>query len=637
MAARTSEGLPDRVMTDADRARSGFAIVALALLLVLTALQRGGYYAESWGLPTAACGWTVAVLLLIGSVQRPSRLEWAQYGALSLLTLFTLGSAFWTSGGLGSTLPPAQLLALFVAALVALGLVFQRGTMLVVTLGASLLLITLVALGTHLFPSSAVADAYGGARLAQPIGYWNGLGLWAAMGLVLSVALAARGRPLTLRAAAAASCVPFSAALYLTFSRGALIALGAGLIAALALDPRRVGLMAWLILLAPFPALAVVLAARSHGLTRIDASFAQTREDGRSLAVGLVVLSAAAALQMLGAAHLQRRWAIPKSVRWAFAATVMTLAVIAVGGVMVRFGTPSTLTTKVVHQFDSGGHDAGGNLNARLLDISSDGRNDLWRVAWRDAERHPYVGSGAGSYKTEWIRNRANGFDASNAHSLYLETLAELGAVGLGLLVVALGVPLVAAWKAREHPLAAGAFAAYVAFLVHMAGDWGWQLAAVALAGLSCGAALLVMARPAHSPAIRGPGRWWLWIAGNVVALFALWSLYGSYPLGQARDAAHDGQWRIAERHAADAVQRFGGFSSTPWLLLGEAQTALHEREAARASLRVAIKRDPTSWQAWYDLAVVARGPERRMATREVFELNPIRGDVPPPTYTNGP
>src|SRR3954464_8600259 len=146
MAAPISEGLPDRVTTDADRARSAFAIVALALLLVLTALQRGGYYAESWGLPTAACGWTVAVLLLIGSAQRPSRLEWVQYGALSLLTLLTLGSAFWTSGGLGWTLPPAQLLALFVAALVALGLVFQRGTMLVMTLAGSLLLITLIAL-----------------------------------------------------------------------------------------------------------------------------------------------------------------------------------------------------------------------------------------------------------------------------------------------------------------------------------------------------------------------------------------------------------------------------------------------------------------------------------------------------------
>ena len=60
------------------------------------------------------------------------------------------------------------------------------------------------------------------------------------MGLALSVALAARGPSLTLRAAAAASCVPFLAALYLTFFAGCIcIALGAGLIAALAMT--RVG------------------------------------------------------------------------------------------------------------------------------------------------------------------------------------------------------------------------------------------------------------------------------------------------------------------------------------------------------------------------------------------------------------
>ena len=37
---------------------------------------------------------------------------------------------------------------------------------------------------------------------------------------------------------------------------------------------------------------------------------------------------------------------------------------------------------------------------------------------------------------------------------------------------------------------------AYCAFLVHAAVDWDWQLPAVALAGLICGASILVAARP---------------------------------------------------------------------------------------------------------------------------------------------
>ncbi|HYT50946.1 MAG TPA: hypothetical protein VEL10_01935 [Gaiellaceae bacterium] len=40
-----------------------------------------------------------------------------------------------------------------------------------------------------------------------------------------------------------------------------------------------------------------------------------------------------------------------------------------------------------------------------------------------------------------------------DAHSLYVETLAELGPIGLALLSAALVVPLVAAVRARRHPL----------------------------------------------------------------------------------------------------------------------------------------------------------------------------------------
>jgi hypothetical protein len=38
---------------------------------------------------------------------------------------------------------------------------------------------------------------------------------------------------------------------------------------------------------------------------------------------------------------------------------------------------------------------------------------------------------------------------------------------------------------------AAGATGAYTAFLVHAAVDWDWEVPAVTIAGLACGAALL--------------------------------------------------------------------------------------------------------------------------------------------------
>ena len=50
----------------------------------------------------------------------------------------------------------------------------------------------------------------------------------------------------------------------------------------------------------------------------------------------------------------------------------------------------------------------------------------------------PLKGSGAGTYRLVWERNRANDENTNEAHSLYLETLGELGLVGAILLAVTL-------------------------------------------------------------------------------------------------------------------------------------------------------------------------------------------------------
>jgi tetratricopeptide (TPR) repeat protein len=190
--------------------------------------------------------------------------------------------------------------------------------------------------------------------------------------------------------------------------------------------------------------------------------------------------------------------------------------------------------------------------------------------------------------------------------------------------LIALATPLVAAWRGRQHPLAAGATAAYVAFLVHVGVDWDWQLAAVGLAAFTCGAVLLVTARGSRSPVPGRRSRVALTTIGVALTGFALWSLNGSYPLGQARNAMDDGEWSAAAAHASAAVARDGSFSATAWQFLGEAQTALKNPLDARRSLRIAVRRDPSSWKAWYDLAVVARGAERREAARKALTLNPL-------------
>jgi O-antigen ligase len=117
-----------------------------------------------------------------------------------------------------------------------------------------------------------------------------------------------------------------------------------------------------------------------------------------------------------------------------------------------------------------------------------------WHVAWHEVGDAPVVGRGAGTFELAWLEERPIGADVRDAHSLYLETLAELGLVGLALLVVVLALPLVNGFGA---PVGAAAVGGYVAFLIHAGLDWDWEMPAVTVAGLLCGAALLVENRRA--------------------------------------------------------------------------------------------------------------------------------------------
>jgi hypothetical protein len=628
MTAVAREPAPATGRVDLAGLRSVAPSALLALLIAILALQRGGYFAESWGLPAAACAWAVTLAALLGDRQRLRRLELIQLAALALLGVLALLSSFWQAGGVGSALPQAQLLALYLSALSAVYMLFRRATPLLVSIWLALSFVSTLAVITRLFPTHVGSDTMAGNRLSEPLGYWNSLGLWAAMALLLALVLAGRARSTALRIAASASCVPASASLYFTFSRGAWIALVAGLIVAVALDSRRLGLVAWIFLAAPWPALTVFLASQSSGLTSNDPTLGHARHDGRRLAVELIALVVAAGCAAYAGARVGRRWRAPRRVRRAFAYVLAAACVLGVVGIVLEFGSPPSIARKAAHGFTSAPPATTDNLNGRLFAASGSGRIYLWRVAWHDARDHPVLGSGAGSYAGKWFRERTVASEATNAHQLYLETLAELGPFGLACLLVALGTPLVAAWRARRHPLAAGAAGAYVAFLVHAAADWDWQLAAVGLAALCCGSSLLVMARVSRSQPIGAPGRIALVVYGGLLAGFALWSLYGSLPQGQARDALDEGRWAAAEAHAETAVARVGGFSGPAWQLLGEAQTALGRRSSARLSLRTAVARDPSSWESWYDLALVSQGAERRHAAGRALMLNPLDPEV---------
>jgi O-antigen ligase len=103
----------------------------------------------------------------------------------------------------------------------------------------------------------------------------------------------------------------------------------------------------------------------------------------------------------------------------------------------------------------------------RVADISGHGRAQLWQAAWRDGLAHPLVGSGAGSFEAR--------HGTAAAHSLELQTFAELGVVGVTALTLFFAGALAIT---RRHSTAVSVFALW---MIVSAVDWDWQLPAATL------------------------------------------------------------------------------------------------------------------------------------------------------------
>lgn len=120
----------------------------------------------------------------------------------------------------------------------------------------------------------------------------------------------------------------------------------------------------------------------------------------------------------------------------------------------------------------------------RLIDVSGHGRSELWRSAWEQGLDAPVVGNGAGTWARGYLDDLGSVAAPANAHSLLLETFAELGLVGVGLLGAFLVLVL---RRGRREPVAAAAVAAWA---IHSNVDWTWQLPAATLPMVFAAAAL---------------------------------------------------------------------------------------------------------------------------------------------------
>jgi tetratricopeptide (TPR) repeat protein len=599
--------------------------VGSALLVGGVSTAAGGYFPTSWGWTALVLLWVVAVTLLVRSDAEIGALDLAFLSALTLLGGWTWLSTVWSESMPASFLEGERVLVFIAAA--AAGLVIVRRRSVPQLLGGMLAGITLISawgLATRLFPNRiGTFDPVAGYRLEEPVGYWNALGIIAAIGVLLALGFAARGRSTAIRALAGGSLAFLLPAFYFTYSRGSWVALGIGILVAVAFEKRRLQLAAAFIVALLAPGLSVLLATRYDALTNKTASIAAATHDGQRYA--LVVLATAILSAALTAAFgaAESRVAVSRGVRVVFGAVLLALLVAAIGAGIARYGSPPTIVRHTYDRFTANPKETSADLNKRLFSISGNGRAQLWKVAWHDYEAHPWLGSGAGTYEQQWYRHRTSDLAVRDAHNLYLEQLAELGPLGLGLLALALAMPFVAAFRARDSRLTGVALAGYVAFVLHAAVDWDWEVTAVTLTGLLCGIALLAAARRERSARpLAAPLRFGAVGAVAALAALALVGLVGNLALAASSHAAARGDWRKAVAQA-NRASSWAPWSAEALRRLGEARFGQGDERLAAAAFRRAVAKDPGNWELWLDVYRTTSGAEAETAFKRTYRLNP--------------
>ena len=130
-------------------------------------------------------------------------------------------------------------------------------------------------------------------------------------------------------------------------------------------------------------------------------------------------------------------------------------------------------------------------------------RYRYWEEAGSTFAEHPLIGIGSGGFQVEWLKIYKR-FDASgDAHSLYLETAAELGVVGVAFLLLFLGGvgAAVLALYRIDPRAAAGLAAGLAAWAFHAGLDWDWEMPAVTLPALLLAAAAIAWSERRDAPA----------------------------------------------------------------------------------------------------------------------------------------
>ena len=469
-----------------DRLRAPLVGVLIAGPFVL-AFEAGGYFDQ----PRLIAGIAACALVAVAAIAWPRPLPASAPGRLALVGLALL--AAWTAASIAwaplstPAVADAGRLLLYLAAFTAvLAIASTRGALRAIEPGivAGALVVVLYGLSERLLPGviDIANDASAFGRLSRPLTYWNAMGTMAALGVVLGVRVAGDvTRAAWLRAAAAAALAPLALGLYLSFSRGALAAVAAGVVL-LALLARDRSQLRALGLAVAVGVIAALVATPLDGVRELAGPAADREREGALMLAVLVLLALAAGLLQAWDARRTRA-------AGAGFAALGPRARAAVGGAFALI----VVAAFVLAAATSERRPAPTGATAARLTSTESTRGAYWSVAVDAFADDPLRGTGSGGFSVVWLRERDVPEAVRDAHSLPIETAAELGIVGLlalGLFAGGVGWGALRAY-ARDPIATAGPIAALAAWSLHAGLDWLWELPAVTLPALVLAAALL--------------------------------------------------------------------------------------------------------------------------------------------------
>lgn len=580
----------------------------VAIASAALAFAQGGYSQETVAVATVVVWIAAAAGIVLGVWRRSEVSRAALIAGGSLLGLVALGAASmaWADDpgrSFDASIRVAGYLGLFTLVVVAAPRSGRRAWILGLAIG--LTVVCAAALGSRYMPTlfgnadrelgAAIPNAAG--RLSYPIGYWNGLAALLAIDAVLLAWLGVHARERGGRALAVALIPLPVLGFYLASSRGGLAAAGVGGLVLLMLARNRRAMLANALLGGAGGGVLVLVARTQNDFVAGVSGSSATHQGELMLLVTLVCLGLVAAGRYraepwLVNARSTRRPAWP----W------VLLLVVVVGAFIA-------LASRQSDQVGTAGGPPQAVGAGHLTSSGASGRYQFWQAALDAFWSHPAGGVGAGNFELYWNAHPQLPRPLVNAHSLYLETLGELGPAGLALLLVFLVTPVVAAVRRRsagESPveddlalaiLAAGALSAAL--------EWTWQIPA-AFAPVIVALGLLVAGKtldePADSRVTARQSRFALGVATLGLAWVAIWaaavSFAGEHELAASRSAAARGDLTEAADDARVAG-KLQPWSPEPPLQLALVDELGGDLGAARTAVLDAIRSAPGDWRGW--------------------------------------